>query len=1551
MSNKIKVGIQVTDEGSVSTTTRRVSSLKSILDNTVSSASKLKNALKGAVLGTSSRAMPASSFAAAANSPGSATVRQYGNLRGSAEVTGASARDFANQAQGLGGLVRLYATYAANVFAVGAAFRALSGAMDTSNMVEGLNQLGARSGMALGSLSKQLVSATDGAISLREAMESVAKASASGMSSKDILRMGKVAKNASQALGVDMSDALNRITRAITKMEPELLDELGLFTRIDPAVNAYARSVGKSAASLTTFERQLAFSNATLEEGEKKFGAINIDSNPYSKLLATVKDLSQAGLELVNTVLVPVVGFLSKSPTALGVAIAGILSLIVKQALPAIGEFKEGLAASASRAAAVAVKRAQDAQSALSAIRELDVIDVESKMDDQLQAVKNAEAEITKLRGNSLRKNSLLSRLFAEEDLDNIKENEIKKVEAIAKAQDTRASRITDTGRADILRKDSEYLREWAAGVRESKRIHDELVNGIVNGTTASKEYLNTRIALTAAQKAQDSATKKNIIANAAYHGSLTSISGAFTLFKKDVADSGIAMGSFGRAALYARGGVAILGGAMGALLGPISSVLAAIGIISAVLSTLYSLVSENAEASESLSKAIDTSNAAVKTATEVTKIYGDTLSSESVIARANAFSTLASSIKDTADAMVLLQKQNGTIDNIWEGLKGLFGFSQKDSAASSMSKNIMAQLSAIDDPKLKKEIEEKLKTLLKITRIDYAVIDDVLESSSASTFEQVPELFKKVTKEQELNKIAATSLAEGYRSIKDKFLALQNTFRVNDPMTNYLTEVVSQLNNFKDALKQPTVALQEIQDVANSPYKLALFDAKAQNDIIAYADKLKNLNAQLRRYEDDIDAISKSSTMSPKYKKENIAQINDNISNVRESIRGLGEEVGRTLQNVTTSALNKAFDAAGAGLKRSIQEANIGVSKSIIGMLPTTKTSIQEQYKLDVQLIELKRQEITETRNLTNQIKLDIISRERASAEALAREKIQANLSNPAAVEAALNEKNATLERLKERENIIRNPKAEVGKNNRDPETLKEFTEAQGFLKQLAALDGQIRTLGIGKKVAEFTNEFDEDTRTLQAELERINQIYDEKLASPMSETARLAIEREKLAATAQMRATLSTAEISKQIGRSDTILSTDPTNKSALAAKNELTAQLRMQQELQAGRERLSAIANARNLSEAQIAEIIKDQASSSKRLLDSQTSDYEVSVGILDQAQARLDTDLAHGMITKDNYLSQKAALVSQREIESGKLKTLEATLELSKELLEIETKRRSGNFSATELLAEETAANNRYNHKIYQIKSTREQVEEASKEEIYNNSLVSEALNSTSKAFEAFGDSIVDYAQTGKWAFKDMVNSILADLARLILKQQMSSLAASILNPLVSGATGWGTGDITSDTFNSASGSWDTGSLTNPKIKIQAKGGAWDYGVQAFAKGGTFTNSIVDSPTLFKFAKGTGLMGEAGPEAIMPLTRTPEGSLGVRALSGQPNNVEVVINNYSSETATATETTDARGNRRVEITVGDMNASEISRSGSASQKAISSTFGIKPALIRR
>ncbi|MBA4491397.1 phage tail tape measure protein [Paracoccus sp. S1E-3] len=73
---------------------------------------------------------------------------------------------------------------------------------------------------------------------------------------------------------------------------------------------------------------------------------------------------------------------------------------------------------------------------------------------------------------------------------------------------------------------------------------------------------------------------------------------------------------------------------------------------------------------------------------------------------------------------------------------------------------------------------------------------------------------------------------------------------------------------------------------------------------------------------------------------------------------------------------------------------------------------------------------------------------------------------------------------------------------------------------------------------------------------------------------------------------------------------------------------------------------------------------------------------------------------------------------------------------------------------------------------------------------------------------------------------------------------------------------------------------------------AKGSAFSQGrVTAFAKGG-----VVSQPTHFPMRSGTGLMGEAGPEAIMPLTRGADGRLGVAASGsgGRPVSVNITVN---------------------------------------------------------
>lgn len=134
------------------------------------------------------------------------------------------------------------------------------------------------------------------------------------------------------------------------------------------------------------------------------------------------------------------------------------------------------------------------------------------------------------------------------------------------------------------------------------------------------------------------------------------------------------------------------------------------------------------------------------------------------------------------------------------------------------------------------------------------------------------------------------------------------------------------------------------------------------------------------------------------------------------------------------------------------------------------------------------------------------------------------------------------------------------------------------------------------------------------------------------------------------------------------------------------------------------------------------------------------------------------------------------------------------------------------------------------------------------------------------------NISDALSGNKVDWEDWSRSVLASMQKIILNAMLVNSLKSAGGGGLFGALGglFGGGDITSG------GSTPSGAYTGAASGLKfAKGGVFDSPDLSH-----FSNSIISSPTMFKFAKGDGLMGEAGPEAVMPLTRTPNGTLGVR-----------------------------------------------------------------------
>ena len=142
---------------------------------------------------------------------------------------------------------------------------------------------------------------------------------------------------------------------------------------------------------------------------------------------------------------------------------------------------------------------------------------------------------------------------------------------------------------------------------------------------------------------------------------------------------------------------------------------------------------------------------------------------------------------------------------------------------------------------------------------------------------------------------------------------------------------------------------------------------------------------------------------------------------------------------------------------------------------------------------------------------------------------------------------------------------------------------------------------------------------------------------------------------------------------------------------------------------------------------------------------------------------------------------------------------------------------------------------------------------------------QAENAVVGAFKGMEDAMVKFVMTGKLNFSDLANSIIADLTRMLVRAAITKPLFSFLFP----------------------GLANGGVVDGGEIVASAKGNVFAKNkIVPYAYGG-----IVNKPTLFPMANGMGLMGEAGPEAIMPLKRGSNGKLGVQSSGGVGN---IVVN---------------------------------------------------------
>lgn len=216
------------------------------------------------------------------------------NLKGAARTSANSTKNFSKMAQGItGGLVPAYATLAAQVFALTAAFDFFRRAADVRNLEEQQIAFAERTGTALGAMTTRLREASGGMLGFKEAAQATAIGVAKGFSASQLEDLAEGARKASTALGRDFEDAFDRLVRGVSKAEPELLDELGITLRLENATNRYSAALGKNVKALTDTERSQAVLLEVQRQLDQQFGNVDPQQNSFIQLAKTFSDLTR----------------------------------------------------------------------------------------------------------------------------------------------------------------------------------------------------------------------------------------------------------------------------------------------------------------------------------------------------------------------------------------------------------------------------------------------------------------------------------------------------------------------------------------------------------------------------------------------------------------------------------------------------------------------------------------------------------------------------------------------------------------------------------------------------------------------------------------------------------------------------------------------------------------------------------------------------------------------------------------------------------------------------------------------------------------------------------------------------------------------------------------------------------------------------------------------------------------------------------------------------------------------------------------------------------
>ena len=234
------------------------------------------------------------------------------NLTNMTKSGNGATKSFSKMAFGMNPLTSMYASIAINVYAATEAFRVLSDAANLDRLINSTASFSAGvSGLNIPRLAKQMNELSGSILSVKDSMNFATKGAAFDFTADQLGRLAEGARKSSIALGINFSDAMDRVLRGISKQEIELFDELGIVTRLTPAFKAYAETVGKTIDQLSDYERQLALTNEVQRQLDERFAGIQVKSTVYEELAVNTANFKDQLMIAVASGLEPFVGALA----------------------------------------------------------------------------------------------------------------------------------------------------------------------------------------------------------------------------------------------------------------------------------------------------------------------------------------------------------------------------------------------------------------------------------------------------------------------------------------------------------------------------------------------------------------------------------------------------------------------------------------------------------------------------------------------------------------------------------------------------------------------------------------------------------------------------------------------------------------------------------------------------------------------------------------------------------------------------------------------------------------------------------------------------------------------------------------------------------------------------------------------------------------------------------------------------------------------------------------------------------------------------------------